>query len=210
MEFLASLGYMNGKTRTPHGVQCLIALFVALAAHAITPTVCAQESIAQLDAAQTKVEFSLGDVLHKVHGTFKLKSGEIQFDPSTGKASGAIVVDARSGDSGSNGRDHKMHRDILQSDKFPEIIFIPGQVKGALAPQGPSRMEVSGQFQIHGEAHDVTLPVDVEADGRQLRLTAQFTVPYVKWGLKNPSTFILRVSDTVTIDIHAVAHLVSQ
>jgi hypothetical protein len=32
-------------------------------------------------------------------------------------------------------------------------------------------------------------------------------VPYIKWGLKNPSTFIFRVSDTVDISIQAVGQL---
>ena len=37
------------------------------------------------------------------------------------------------------------------------------------------------------------------------RATAKihFTIPYVKWGLKNPSTLFLRVSDKVDIDIAA-------
>jgi hypothetical protein len=33
-------------------------------------------------------------------------------------------------------------------------------------------------------------------------------VPYVRWGLKNPSTFILRVSDKLDLDINATGRLV--
>jgi len=43
--------------------------------------------------------------------------------------------------------------------------------------------------------------------GDQLTAATNFVVPYVEWGLKNPSTFILKVSDKVDIDIHASGHL---
>ena len=33
----------------------------------------------------------------------------------------------------------------------------------------------------------------------------RFTVPYVRWGMKNPGTLLLRVSDKVEIDIVARA-----
>jgi len=188
-------------------VRYLPVLLGVLTAHALIPSAYAQESVVGLDAAQTRIDFTLSDVLHTVHGMFKLKSGTIRFDPSTGKASGAIVVDATSGESGNGSRDSKMHREILESSKFIEIVFTPDQVKGALSPQGSSRMEVSGQFHLHGQDHELTLPMDVQADGRQVQLTARFIIPYVQWGLKNPSTFILRVSDKVTIDIHAVGHM---
>src|ERR1700704_5708041 len=117
-------------------------LFAALTALILTPAGRAQEVAAQLDPAQTKIEFKLGSTLHTVEGTFKLKSGAIRFDPATGKMSGSIVVDATSGESGNGGRDRKMHREILESGKYPEIIFTPNEVKGTFDPKGPSRVEV--------------------------------------------------------------------
>lgn len=160
----------------------------------------------RLDPAQTKIEFTLGATLHSVHGNFKLKTGAVRFDPSTGAASGSIVIDATSGDSGNDGRDKKMHREILESGKFPEIIFTPNHVKGSLAPEGPSKLEVAGQIQLHGQNHEMTLPLEITSSKGNLETTTQLTIPYVEWGLKNPSTFILRVSDKVTIEIHATAH----
>ena len=61
----------------------------------------AAETTVTFDPAHTSVDFTLGDVLHTVHGSFKLKNGTISFDPATGKATGVFVVDATSGDSGS-------------------------------------------------------------------------------------------------------------
>jgi len=181
----------------------LLAAFAGLATLILAPASLAQGSIVQLDPAQTKIEFSLSGNFHTVHGKFALKSSTIQFDPSNGKISGAIIVDATSGDSGNNARDKKMHREILESGKFPEIIFTPGQISGTVAADGASKVEVAGKFRLHGQDHDVTLPVDVTMDGRNLQIATHLEIPYVQWGLKNPSNFLLRVSDTVTIDIQA-------
>src|SRR5579863_10383267 len=90
----------------------------------------AQQWSLQLDPAHTSVKFTLGDVLHTVHGTFQLKHGALQFDPASGRVSGEIVVDAKSGDSGSGMRDRKMHREVLESEKYQEISFRPDRVEG--------------------------------------------------------------------------------
>ncbi len=164
----------------------------------------------RLDPARSTVEFTLGDVLHTVHGTFQLKSGYIQFDRATGEASGELVVDASSGNSGSNGRDKRMKRDILETQKFPEITFMPQHVTGTLAPDGSSQMQIEGQFTLHGQAHPMSVTMPVAVAGSHLSADVHFTVPYVKWGLKNPSTLFLRVSDKVEITVHAVGDIQSQ
>src|SRR5882762_7671850 len=163
----------------------------------------AQESVFELDPANTKIEFTLGASLHTVHGSFKLKSGTIRFDPSTGAMSGAIVINARSGESGNSSRDKRMHGEILESEQFPEIIFTPKQLKGALVAEGSSKLEVTGQIRLHGQDHEVLIPVEAQSSVRELEITTSLVVPYVQWGLKNPSTFLLRVSNKVTIDIRA-------
>ena len=38
--------------------------------------------------AKTSVNFTLGDVLHTVHGSFNVKGGTVHFDPAINKISG--------------------------------------------------------------------------------------------------------------------------
>jgi polyisoprenoid-binding protein YceI len=162
----------------------------------------AQERELQLDSQQTSVKFTLVDVLHTVRGAFKLKQGALQLDPS-GNLSGAIVVDAKSGNSGNGIRDRKMHREVLESDRYPEISFRPDRVEGSVATSGKSSVMVHGMFNIHGADREISVPAQVEVDADHWTATVHFTVPYQKWGMKNPSTLFLRVSDTVEIDIVA-------
>lgn len=174
---------------------------------ACTTSAFAQSYAFQLDPHQSQVAFTLDDVLHTVRGTFQLKSGSIRFASSTGAASGLLVVDATSGDSGSKARDRKMHKDILESQKFPEISFAPQRIVGQVPLEGKSQITIEGVMTLHGQQHPMSIlaPVDVHAGRATADLS--FLVPYVQWGLKNPSTFILRVSDKVKIDIHAVGSI---
>ena len=166
----------------------------------------ARETVLQIDPTHTKVEFTLGDVLHTVHGTFALKRGDMRFD-AAGKASGELVVDAASGQSGSEARDRRMHANVLESKRYPDIVFRPDRVEGRVAAQGASQVRLHGQFEIHGQTHEMVLPLEVDGTGGQFTAAGSFSVPYVKWGMKNPSTFFLRVSDKVQIDIRAGARL---
>ncbi|MGA2594850.1 MAG: YceI family protein [Bryobacteraceae bacterium] len=188
---------MRSRSLTP----ALTAAF-AFCAVAAAPAL-GQEIVLDLDPARTTVEFKLDATLHSVHGSFKLKRGAIRFDPATGKIAGEIVVDATTGESGNEGRDRKMHQSVLESQRYPEIVFTPDHVEGAVAPQGASQVQVHGSFRIHGATHDITLPVRIQMTNRQAVATTHFTIPYVKWGLKNPSTLLLRVGDKVDIDATA-------
>jgi len=185
-------------------------LFALAFTACLAPGLRAQQIVVTLDPAQTKVDFIVGSTLHTVHGSFKLKSGQIRFDPATGKASGEIVVEATSGSSENDGRDKKMHLVVLESRKFPEITFTPTLVKGTIALQSAYKMDVSGVFHLHGQDHDLTVTVSVEPAGSQIQASTKFSIPYAKWGLKNPSNFFLKVDDTVDIDIHLTGQLAAE
>jgi polyisoprenoid-binding protein YceI len=181
----------------------LVALLIALAITAGA----AQQSL-QFDPAHTTVKFTLGDILHTVHGNFQLKQGALQFEPSSGKLSGEIVVDAKSGESGSGMRDRKMHKEVIESERYPEISFRPDRVEGPVATAGKSSVKVHGIFRIHGVDRDITVPAEVEMSADHWSATVHFTVPYEKWGMKNPSTLFLRVSDSVEIDLAGAGSVV--
>lgn len=180
----------------------LVALASAACAH-----LNAQPTVLELDPAQTRIEFTLGASLHTVHGSFRLKQGTIRFDPATGKAGGQIVVDATSGNSGNGSRDGKMHKSIIESARYPEIAFTPDSVTGALTGPGPWHVQVHGSFRIHGAEHKLVLPVEVRVGPDRFTASFSLAVPYVKWGMKNPSTFLLRVDEQVGIEIHAAGRV---
>ena len=179
-------------------------LFVALAV-ASAGILGAADTVLELDPAMTEIHLTLHDVLHTVHGSFKLKRGTLRLDPDSNRAAGEIVVDVASGNTGSGARDKRMHREILESQKYPEAVFVPDRVEGRLAAEGESQLAVHGVFRIHGAEHELTLQVQVQAQPDRYVATCVFEIPYVKWGMKNPSNFLLKVDDKVAMAIQTVA-----
>ncbi len=160
-----------------------------------------------LDPAASRIAFTLHATLHRVEGSFRVQSGELRFDSSTGQISGRIVVDARTGDTSNAKRDAKMHGAVLESERFPELVLEPLSFDGSIAPEGESRIEVRGDLVVHGVRHPFVLPVELSIDGEQVRATATFDVPYVEWGLEDPSAFVLRVDKVVRVTAELVGTL---
>lgn len=161
----------------------------------------------QLDTTKSNAEITLVGNMHTVEGSFQSKRGTIQYDPSSGKASGEIVFDATSGKTGNSSRDKKMHTDVIESARFPEIAFHPDRADGILARSGESTLQVHGMFSIHGAEHEITIPVQMTLQEHAWTATASFTVPYAKWGMKNPTVLFLRVGDDVKVQLHAAGTL---
>lgn len=163
----------------------------------------AQEIRFVLDPAKSTIEYTLGATAHTVHGTFRVKNGELRFDPGSGATSGIFVVDATTGSSGNGSRDRKMHNEVLESNQFPEITFTPQKVIGTIAREGQSNFQVEGIFRLRGVNHHISIPVSARIVGREANAEAHFIVPYVAWGLKDPSTFLLHVKKEVEISVTA-------
>jgi polyisoprenoid-binding protein YceI len=159
------------------------------------------EIVLTLDPAQSIVHWTVDSSLHMVHGTFALKSGNLHFDPETGKAGGEIVVAATSGESGNHSRDARMHKEILETPRYPEVIFRPTQVEGKVSQAGASDVRLNGVFSIHGADHDLTALVHAELTGDRWTGTSKFEVPYVKWGIQNPSNFLFKVKPVVNVEL---------
>ncbi len=154
-----------------------------------------------VDPAQSTLHWTLGSTLHTVHGTFALKRGTVRLDPVTNSVSGEIVADATSGQSGNGSRDKRMHKEILDSQHFTEVVFRPEWVEGKVPLQGAGTVQLHGTFVLRGSEHELTVPVQVELANDQWSGTAKFAIPFVQWGLKNPSNFLLKVDSAVSIDM---------
>jgi len=179
---------------------------VMLAAGAAAPAFAA-DKLLTLDPAGCTLTFLLDTTFHEVHGTMKVTGGTIRFNPASGAATGEITVDAVSAETGNGRRDKTMHGDILESGRFPKIVFRIERVEGPLPGATPGDLKLHGVMTLHGTDHPVIMPASVRIEAGVARAEAHLTVPYVEWGLADPSFLFVRAEKTVEVSIVAQGRL---
>ena len=180
---------------------------LALALATVAAPAAAEPVTVTLDPGRTTIRWVLRGFPDTVHGSFQLAGGALSFDTGSGAADGCLRVEARSGDSGNASRDHTMHERILETARFPVVVLRPLRVEGALPAAGEGALRLQARLALHGAWHAVTLPVRVTRTGEHLVADTALTIPYVAWGLTDPSVFIFRAGKSVDLDLHAVGVL---
>ena len=168
----------------------------------------AEPPIFELDTQATTIDFTFGATLHTVDGTLRAKEGKIYIVPETGTASGRIVIDATSAKTGNDRRDRKMHEKILESRRYPEMIFEIERLSGKLNPIGQSEIELHGTLEMHGTRRPIAMTATVmTTDGKTVTGTGTIILSYLDWGLADPSVFLLRVEKEVHVTVKAVGRI---
>jgi polyisoprenoid-binding protein YceI len=180
----------------------LLALAVILA-----PAALAQHQTFVVNPDASEVKMTLKTTHELVNGAFHIQSGSIEFDRSNPKMSGSVAVLAGSGKTGNDSRDKKMNKEILKVEQNAIVSFEPKSYAGAIAPSGDSTIQVTGIFTLLGTPHEITVPVLMHLDGTSATAKTHFVVPYVQWGLKNPSFFIWKADNDVAIELSLTGRL---
>ena len=167
----------------------------------------AQHQTFTVNPDASEVKMKLNTTHEVVNGTFHIQSGSIEFERSNPRMSGSVVVLAGSGKTGNNSRDKKMNKDILKVDQYTTVSFSPKTYTGTIAPSGNSTIQVSGVFTLLGNPHDLTIPMQINIDGSKATARAQFIVPYIQWGLKDPSFLFWKAEHEVAIDLNLVGQV---
>jgi polyisoprenoid-binding protein YceI len=179
--------------------------FIAVSVFAVVlaPAAFSQHQTFIVNPDASQVTMTLNTTHEVVHGVFHVQSGSVAFDPGAPLMSGSIAV-AAGGKTGDDSRDRKMYKDVLKVSQYANISFAPRTYAGVIAPSGDSNIQVTGTFTLLGTPHEITVPIEVHRDGSSATASAHFTVPYVQWGLKNPSFLIWKAENDVAVDLNLV------
>ena len=168
------------------------------------PAALAQHQTFAVNPDASEIKMTLNTTHEVVSGTFHIQFGSIEFSRANPKMSGLVAVLAGSGKTGNDSRDKKMNNEILKVEMYATVSFAPQNYTGTIAPSGDSTIQVNGVFTLLGNPHGLTIPMQIHMDGSKATARAHFVVPYVQWGLKNPSFLIWKAENDVAIDLHLV------
>ena len=187
-----------------HSQAAVAAVLIALAS---TAAAHAEPRVLVLDPASSKVSFVLEATGHDVEGMLSLKSGRIVFDPATGAASGEIAVDLTKAETGNASRDKTMQKEVLETAAYPLAVFRAERLEGTVAPAGASKVNLDGVLSFHGAEHRMKVPATIDVQNGHLKAETSFPIPYVEWGLHDPSILMLRVAKVVSVKVMAEGDL---
>src|SRR5580700_7449874 len=96
---------------TPPGRNAMKSLAVFALVVLLAPAALAQHQTFVVNPDSSEIKMTLNTTHELVIGTFRVQSGSIEFDRSSAKMSGGVMVLAASGKTGNDSRDKKMTKD---------------------------------------------------------------------------------------------------
>jgi polyisoprenoid-binding protein YceI len=165
------------------------------------PATFAQHETFTINPDTSEVKMALKTTHELVNGAFHIQSGSIVFERGAPKMSGSVAVLAGSGKTGNGSRDKRMNKEILRVEQYATISFEPKSYAGVISPSGDSTIQVTGTFTLLGTPHEITIPMMVHLESTTATAKAHFEVPYIQWGLKDPSFLFWKAEKEVAIDL---------
>jgi polyisoprenoid-binding protein YceI len=161
----------------------------------------------RIEVAGSSVRWELPASFQPIKGIVPLFHGFVEADPlSSGgwDVRSRIVVPAASMRTGNRLRDRTLRDKVLETARFPEIVFELRRFTGDLSRFRPGEtfsVEVAGDLTVHGKTAPVQLPVDISVFPGAVVLRGSFPVHWKSYGLQDPSfPVVARVREPMQVD----------
>ena len=165
------------------------------------------------------VEFTSDAPVEVIHGKTSQITGDISLDDSfkfDAKHPFSIVlsVDLASIDTGIDLRNEHMRDNFLETAKYPKAVFKATsiQLKGKPDLSKPQTVKLvsTGEFSLHGVTVKKTVPLTVDykpaeaGKPARIRVHGKLSVPLVQHNIKRPEAVLVKLAETVFVDITAI------
>lgn len=124
-----------------------------------------------------------------------------QSGPSYTVTTAAITVDVTTLASDKAMRDRRIHQMGLESDRYPTATFTlatPIVLSAAASSGQVIQVSATGNLTLHGTTRTVTIPMQAQLSGSQIKLSGSLTFPFSEFNMTPPS-----VGGFVTVEENA-------
>jgi len=156
----------------------------------------------QLDAAKGEVEFAAKGPLVRVNGKGKGAQGELKV--VDGKASGNLILNLASLDTGIPLRDDHMKNKYLHVTKFPKATL---KLKDVVMPKNlKGKVKFKGVLSLHGVEKAVSGVAKVKGVKKgKVQITADFKIKFSDFNIELPSFKLVSVGEDIKIKVKSTA-----
>jgi polyisoprenoid-binding protein YceI len=142
-------------------------------------------------------------------------NGEVGFSPEA-PAQGSLHLEIRADSlevtDDISGKDRSemeraMNQDVLESAKYPKIVYESSGVSATAAGEGRYRANINGNLSLHGATEKQPVVAQVTLSGDMLRASGEFTISQAAYGMKLVSVAggTLKLKDELKFNFEIVA-----
>jgi polyisoprenoid-binding protein YceI len=140
-------------------------------------------------------------------GATKDISGQIVVD-STGKVvkdASRISVNLANLKSDQDRRDNFLRQNTLETARYPEVVFVPTEVRGLPSPlptSGEVTFEILGDLTVKGVTKPTTWQATATVEGDEVQGKAQTSFTFNTFGMSQPRVaLVLSIEDNIRLEI---------